>query len=195
MDIDGQLQQAGGPTPQGDVVQTWLGTARSATSAYRRNGSRTAGVTGRNGGRARVARALIVRSQIHADLCTDLAGRVGKQTSDLCLPVLFGAQNATICAPKLVITEELPATQLDSHAPLRDSAVANENWVPPAAGGLRCRRAGVSRCRGCRREGWQVHACGCVPSVVADRLWTVRGRQLGTCTPGPDRERRIGAVR
>ena len=68
--------------------------------------------------------------------------------------------------------------QLDSHAPLRDSAVANENWVPPAAGGLRCRRAGVSRCRGCCREGWKVHACWCVPSVVADRLWTVRGRQL-----------------
>lgn len=53
---------------------------------------------------------LIVRSQIHADLCTDLAGRVGKQTSDLWSSVLFGAQNATIRAPKLVITEELPAT-------------------------------------------------------------------------------------
>jgi hypothetical protein len=111
-DIDGQLQQAGRPTPQDDVVQTWLGTARSPTSAYRRNGSRTAGVTGRNGGRARIAHPLTVRSQIHADLCTDLAGHVGKQTSGLCRPVLFGAQNATICAPKLVITEELPATHI-----------------------------------------------------------------------------------
>jgi hypothetical protein len=67
-------------------------------------------VTGRNDGRARIAHPLTVRSQIHADLCTDLAGHVGKQTSDLCRPVLFGAQNATICAPKLVITEDLPAT-------------------------------------------------------------------------------------
>jgi len=72
-------------------------------------------VTGRNGGRARVGRLLIVRSQIHADLCTDLAGCVGKQASDLCRPVLFGAQNATICAPKLVITEELPATHISGY--------------------------------------------------------------------------------
>ena len=123
-DIDGQLQQAGRPTPQGDVVQTWLGTARSPTSAYRRNGSRTARVTGRNGGRTRIAHPLTVRSQIHADLCTDLAGHAGKQTSDLCRPVLFGAQNATICAPKLVITEELPATHIGGFAracPLADS--------------------------------------------------------------------------
>jgi hypothetical protein len=73
-------------------------------------------VTGRNGGRARIAHPLTVRSQIHADLCTDLAGHVGKQTSGLCRPVLFGAQNATICASKLVITEELPATHIGGSA-------------------------------------------------------------------------------
>ncbi len=72
-------------------------------------------MTGRNGGRARIARPLIVRNQLHADLCTDLAGRVGKQTSDLRRRVLFSAQNATTCAPKLVITEELPATHIGGY--------------------------------------------------------------------------------
>jgi hypothetical protein len=57
------------------------------------------------------------------------------------------------------------ARELDTHAPLRGSAVADENWVPPAAGGC-----GVAAGWGfpgvqMATAGWKVHSRGaCRPS-------------------------------
>ena len=67
---------------------------------------------------------------------------------------------------------------LDFHAPLRGSAVADENWVPSAVGGLGAAGGlGFSRRPGC--EGGLEGAFSlCMPLVVADRQWTVRGRNL-----------------
>jgi hypothetical protein len=45
-------------------------------------------------------------------------------------------QNDLLCAQSPVGAEPVNAVQLDSHEPLRCSAVADENWVPSAAGGL-----------------------------------------------------------
>jgi hypothetical protein len=58
---------------------------------------------------------------------------------------------------------------LDFHAPLRGSAVADENWVPPAAGGLGAVGwLGFSRRPG-GGGGLEGAFSWCVPLVVADR--------------------------
>jgi hypothetical protein len=58
---------------------------------------------------------LTLRSEIHAGLLHG-SGRPVSWPAISVVPVLFGAQNATICAPRLLIAEQPPTVQIGGTA-------------------------------------------------------------------------------
>ena len=74
--------------------------------------------------------------------------------------------------------------RVSDHASLRVAAVVDENGVPPVGGRVRVGASGGFAVILLRAAGRKVHGYGGVPSVVTDRLWTVRGRGL-VRVPGP----------